>query len=100
MCDIDSLQNKVYEYENDVELCAELSEEQCQILAELQTIYNTLNGQTTSKASSMFSTTCYGIRNAMENLTRKYADIEPAKLCEIYKETYKKAKEEFDLKKL
>ncbi len=97
MNEITSLQTKVDEYQSNPELCADLTPDQCAILAELQTIYNTLSNQALSNVPSIYSTECYGVKTAMEQLTTKYTNIESAKLCEIYKELYAKAREEYRL---
>jgi hypothetical protein len=100
MDQITSLHQKVDEYQQDPNLCADLNDEQCTILAELQIIYNILSNQTSTKVPSIYSTTCKGVIDAMEQFDTTYKNIESEQLYVIYIKKYKEAKEKYLLDRL
>jgi len=89
---IESLQTKVDLYQNDPVLCGDLDFEQYTILAELQTIYNTLSNKQLSNIPSLYNNTCIGVKNQMEQFTTIYANMEAKELYEIYMKKYQEAK--------
>jgi hypothetical protein len=99
---LDSLQSKVDEYQHDLNLCAALTGHQCEILAELQTIYNRLNNKTQTKHQPLFSTSCKGVQNRMKQFAHvSRSDETVGKLYRIYLQKYREAKkEENDLPRL
>lgn len=89
---IQLLQAKVNAYQSDPELCASLTLEQYTVLAELQTIYNALEGKTVSNVPSLYNSGCAGVRNQMEQFTRIYAAADAKSLYESYTKKHREAK--------
>ena len=89
------LQSKVDEYQHDPSLCVTLTGHQCEILAELQTIYNRLNNKTKAKHQPLFSTSCKAVQDRMRKFAHLYQSEETAeKLYRIYLHKYHEAKNE------
>lgn len=89
---IESLQTKIALYQNDPSLCSELDIEQYRILAELQTIYNILNGITLSSNLSLYNNSCKGVIDQIADFIPIYSDMTPENLYINYIQKYQAAK--------
>lgn len=89
---IEVLQTKVYAYQNDIDLCSDLNSEQYVILAELQTVYNILNKQTSPNIHSLYNNSCKGVIDAMEQISTVYSTMTEKELYLNYIEKYREAK--------
>ena len=87
-----SLQLKVDEYQHDPSLCVSLAAHQCEILAELQTIYNLLINRTKGKHQPLFDVSCKRVRDRMKQYVPIYQTEKPEKLYQVYLSKYRTAK--------
>lgn len=91
---IETYHKDINQYQTDQELYSNLKSEQYPIIAELQTIYNTLKNKESLNDPGLLDIVCVGIKNEMKQFTEMYAGKDANYLYEIYVKKYQEAKRE------